>query len=387
MNRFFSLNAIAAILVGGLLLSACGEPQTQPSQPDSGTADAETLATLVSATGVVVPVRYADLSLQASGILAEVLVAPGDVVQAGQPLLRLEGGDPQNPGVEVQAAIHLRQLEVDSAQQALDALDAQAEALATQARQNLTSTASAIRDVQYRLAELELPDDQAALDPLAGYDAALAAYQAAEAAFAPYREETGGTERRDRLDDLDDAKENYDIAVTRLQLYLTLVNAESNRDQARADWEKYRDGPPEEERRLAASRLESAQANLAAALAGLEKLTLSAPFAGTVTRITVRPGEWVSPGLPLVTLADLGELRIETTDLNEIDLVQIAVGDPVQVSFDAFAEQVIDGRVASIASQAAPGSGVNYTVIITMDQAPQGLRWGMSAFVDISPQK
>jgi multidrug resistance efflux pump len=90
--------------------------------------------------------------------------------------------------------------------------------------------------------------------------------------------------------------------------------------------------------------------------------------------------------MPVMTLANLDNLRIETTDLNEIDMIRIAPGDPVRISFDALGETVVDGKVLSIARQAAPGTGVNFTAVITMDAPPEGLRWGMSAFVDILPQ-
>lgn len=382
----FSARLSALALVVAILLSACQGQANQTQTADEQAVDEE-LTTVVSATGVLTPARYASLSLSAAGVVSEVLVSEGEQVQAGQPLVRLAGGNPQNPSPEIQAALRLRELEVDAAQQALDSLDEQAEALALQAEQTLNTTASQVRDLQYRLAELELPDSQADLSPLEAYDAALEAYQAAEAAFAPYRDEDNDSERRERKEDLDEAKEDYDIAVTRLQLSLALETAEASRDQARADWEKYRSGPPGDELLQAVKRLNSAKASLEAARSALDALTLTAPFSGTVSKILVKEGEWAVPGVPALTLADLSRLHIETTDLNEIDLVRVAVGDPVKISFDALPETILDGRVAAIASQATPGAGVNYTVTITMGAVPETLRWGMSAFVDILPQR
>ena len=385
--RFLKSTArvVAVILLAACLLSACMGKANQTQTPEEQTA--EELTSVVSATGVIVPERYANLSLNAAGVVAEVMVSAGEFVQAGQPLVRLLGGDPQNPSPELKAAILLRELEVDAAQQALDKIDEQAEARTLQAEQTLNATASQIRDIQYPLAELELPESQQDLDPVDAYDLALEAYQGAEAAFSPYRNEDNDSERRERKDDLDQAKEEYDIAVTRLQLSLALQAAEKSRDQARADWEKYRNGPPADELLQMVKNLNSAKAGLEAVHATLDSLILVAPFSGMVSDVYVRPGEWAVPGAPALTLADLSQLHIETTDLNEIDMIQIAVGDPVQVSFDALPEAPLLGRVAYIASQASPGSGVNYRVIITLDTLPEGLRWGMSAFVDILPQK
>lgn len=359
--------------------------QAPEEQQQTETAGA---ATVVSATGVIVPQKYANLSMKAAGVVAEILVTEGEYVQAGQPLVRLAGGDPQNPSPEIMAAIQMRELEVEAAQQALDNLDEQAQSLALQAEQALNNTISQIRDLQYQLENLDLPESQESLDPLEAYDQALEAYHRAQEAFAVYQDEPASNSvRRQRKEDLDAAKEDYDLAVTRLQLSLALDLAEANRDKARRDWEKYRNGPTASDLLQAARRLNSAKANLEAAQAVLNDLTLRAPFAGTISEVNLRVGEWVTPGLPVVILADLDNLWIETTDLNEIDMVQISVADPVMISFDALPETMISGRVISIANKASPGVGVNYRVIIAMDETPPGLRWGMSAFVDIQPRR
>jgi len=86
----------------------------------------------------------------------------------------------------------------------------------------------------------------------------------------------------------------------------------------------------------------------------------------------------------VATLADLGHLRVETTDLNEIDAARVAVGASASVTFDALPGVEVGGVVKSIAPKAAEGSGVNYTAIIELDEIPALLRWGMTAFVDIA---
>jgi multidrug resistance efflux pump len=69
--------------------------------------------------------------------------------------------------------------------------------------------------------------------------------------------------------------------------------------------------------------------------------------------------------------------------LNEIDMAQVEIGDRAIVSFDALPGVTVEGTVLRIASKAAEGSGVNYTVEVELDQIPEKLRWGMTAFVDI----
>ena len=55
-------------------------------------------------------------------MIAEVLVKEGEQVQAGQPLIRLRGSDPENPDKELQARIAAAELEIQTAQKALDDL-------------------------------------------------------------------------------------------------------------------------------------------------------------------------------------------------------------------------------------------------------------------------
>ena len=79
----------------------------------------------------------------------------------------------------------------------------------------------------------------------------------------------------------------------------------------------------------------------------------------------------------------MGHLRVETTDLNEIDVAQLKIGDTAIVTFDALPDVVIDGTVTRIAPKDSEGSGVNYPVVIELAEIPNGLRWGMTAFVDV----
>jgi hypothetical protein len=41
------------------------------------------------------------------------------------------------------------------------------------------------------------------------------------------------------------------------------------------------------------------------------------------------------------------------------------------------------GEILSIAPKSDGGSGVNYKVTVSLDEVPEQLRWGMTAFVDI----
>ncbi|MBM3123157.1 MAG: HlyD family efflux transporter periplasmic adaptor subunit, partial [Chloroflexi bacterium] len=134
-------------------------------------------------------------------------------------------------------------------------------------------------------------------------------------------------------------------------------------------------------------RLAAAQAQLTAAQQALADLELQAPFGGVVCNLRARVGEWVAPGMPVLQLGDLEALRVETTDLNEIDAARLQAGDTALVTFDALPAAGVSGKVERIGYKSAEGSGVNYTVVLTLDQIPDGLRWGMTAFVDIEVEE
>lgn len=138
------------------------------------------------------------------------------------------------------------------------------------------------------------------------------------------------------------------------------------------------------------STLAGAEAGIAQAAAGvqaaqtaLDNMALTAPFAGTVTAVDISAGEMALPGQPIVTLADLRQLQVETTDLSERDLGRVAVGTRVVVFVDALNRE-IGGAVARIALQSATAGGdVVYPLTIALDEQPPQLRWGMSVDVEV----
>jgi multidrug resistance efflux pump len=63
----------------------------------------------------------------------------------------------------------------------------------------------------------------------------------------------------------------------------------------------------------------------------LEKRTLTSPIAGTMVDLTLDAGELIAVAVPVVIVANLSGWRIETTDLNELKVVNLAPGLPVRV--------------------------------------------------------
>jgi HlyD family secretion protein len=103
-------------------------------------------------------------------------------------------------------------------------------------------------------------------------------------------------------------------------------------------------------------QLNIARAEYAVARSALDKMTIRAPFDGTVLQINIRAGESVSPGSlqPPLLLADLSVLCVRA-ELDERDLAAVKVRQPVSVRTDAFPAREFEGSVSSIAPLVEPG--------------------------------
>jgi len=216
-------------------------------------------------------------------------------------------------------------------------------------------------------AEIQVEAAQARLDR-AGAEVALAKAQVAAA------------EAR-----LDGVKAEVDLAEAQLAAAESQVEAAQARvGQAQAQLALLKAGPTAEDVAVAEARVAEAEAGLAAVEAALDKAELASPFAGTVVEVAFEVGEMVPAGAPFITLADLTELRVETTDLDEWGAVDVQIGQTVRITVNAFEDKVLTGRVTDIASRGTILStgDTAYTVTIVLDEQDSSLRWGMTTKVE-----
>lgn len=193
------------------------------------------------------------------------------------------------------------------------------------------------------------------------------------------------------------------------------VQARANRDQARRSYERARDLQKQNPNLISAEQLEVAQTTFDVAQAQataaqhqvdqaraamqeatdqLSKTHLTAPMAGRVTRLAVEEGEVAVPGTfsretgLLLTISDLSVIQVEV-QVDETDVVRLALGDSVEVSIDAFPDTTFVGRVSKISDSAIRGAtaslagqsdqAVDYAVEITLDNPPDDVRPDLSA--------
>jgi HlyD family secretion protein len=172
----------------------------------------------------------------------------------------------------------------------------------------------------------------------------------------------------------------------------SLHESERAVDQAQSAYDQAVNGYTKEEHEIANANVGKAIADIKAVQSIIDQMVVYAPVASQVYQRNVEPGEYVSPGVPLVTLIDLNDMWVHF-DLRE-DLVKtIKVGDRFDVRIPALADRRITvavkliatkGEYASWRATRATGDFDLRTFSIRaypVDKAPE-LRPGMSAYLD-----
>ena len=144
-----------------------------------------------------------------------------------------------------------------------------------------------------------------------------------------------------------------------------------------------RSGTTPERLDAALADVQRAQAAVDIAKAQLAQTTLAAPFDGTIASVEISPAEIANPGQIIIVMGDLSKFQIETTDLSEKNVTSVQIGQSVTIFIDAL-DTEFSGKVSDIARVSETvGGDVVYKVTIDFDSQPEGLRWGMSAEVNI----
>ena len=168
--------------------------------------------------------------------------------------------------------------------------------------------------------------------------------------------------------------------------------AERAVDQAQSAHEQAVNGYTREERGIAAANVAKALADIKAVQSIVDQMVIYAPLAAQIYQRNVEPGEYVSPGVPLVTLVDLNDLWIHF-DLREDLIKGVKVGDRFDVRIPALGDRRVTVEVKLIATKGeyaswratrATGDFDLRTFSIRaypVDKMPE-LRPGMSAYLD-----
>ena len=378
---------ILLTVVFSLVLTACANqtvatPQSAP--PVSIPADG------IVAEGKLQPVQAANLSFQARGLVEEVNVKIGDEVRKGDVLARLANYD------IAMAQLSSANLELIQAQQAYDKLlrtegldradawTAFMNAQIVRAEAERKWEALNVDDIENRIedAKAEVEDLQTDLND-------------ARDEFDKYKDlDKDNSRRKAAKDDLDTAQNDYNEAVRKLEEITrerdtgraALDSALAGEAESKHNVEQSVDGPNREQLVLLSARLDYARIQVAAAEDTLGNYQITAPFDGIVADVAVEIGEQVSAESRAVSVINTSSWLVETTDITELEVVNLEVGQAVTFTADALPDVTMTGVVTSISQSSFLQSGdVIYTVRIQAEDVDPRVKWGMTVEVVFEP--
>jgi len=128
----------------------------------------------------------------------------------------------------------------------------------------------------------------------------------------------------------------------------------------------------------------NAQTNLTVARKQLDNAKVKAPFSGLVTKRYVEKGGFLSPGMPVVDLIKIGNMKL-IVELSEPELQKVKPGQDVSIKISTIENKIFNGRVANISSKA--GNTKRYTAEVEVENKDAEIKSGMFGTVSFSYNK
>jgi HlyD family secretion protein len=324
------LISLAVVVAAGLVTLMVVHQQSGYTKVLTAKVAREDLSTIISGTGQIKPTTIVNVGATSFGRITHFYVKEGDHVKQGQTLATIENVQQEANVVGQQAAISAAKTDIAS---------------------YIAAEKTAEANLEHAQADLE----QKKLD----WDRAQALYKDGIMA----------------KQDFDAKKAAYDLDVASVAQAIAGVNqAKANTDSARG-------------------HLQTQVATLRYNQDLLDKTIASAPFDGVVTNMPMREGETVVTGIQnaegstLMTLADMSVITAEVK-VDETDIVNVQMNQPVDVSVDALTGKVFKGHVTLVGDQALLRStGVatsqstsgteeakDFKVVVTLDGSPDDLK-------------
>lgn len=336
---------ILFVVMLGLLIAACS------AQGNAAVATPETIPTVLAddtiiAEGRLEPVHFAEIAFGTSGVVGEVLVQEGQSVQKGASLIRL--------GDETDSNYAAAQLELVNAQQALNELQGSSGADLAQTVIDLKDAREVYEKAENYLHYLQnsqkVPQTETRvflIQTWKGYE---------------YRYKTKNFKGPAPQDWIVEAEN--DLALKKARL-----------DELQHAYDRMQDGVDADQLALLTAKLNAANAQVAA-------FSVLAPFDGVVADLPAQAGSSINAGEVAVTVADFSNWIVKTTDVTEIDVVKLQVGQAVTVRLDALPEVELQGQILSIGQTYSQNQGdVVYEVTVVLTDTDPAMRWGMTAVV------
>jgi HlyD family secretion protein len=150
-------------------------------------------------------------------------------------------------------------------------------------------------------------------------------------------------------------------------------------DDAQRELDRLTDGSSED--------IVAAQARIDAAQATINLARVISPFGGIVTESYPLPGDQVSAGATAFRLDDLSKLLVDV-EVSEVDINNVSVGQPVELTFDAILGTNYRGEVVEVAQTGTSVQGVvSFKVTVELLDADASVKPGMTAAVNITVEE
>lgn len=335
-----ALIVVAVLVLAGVITGVVLHKQGQITKVATGHVVRQDVVSIVNGTGQIKPKTYVNVGATAFGRITHLYVKEGEHVKRGQLVATVESEQPASAVQAQNATIAASKMDVDSYQ----AAERTAEANVAQAKADL---------------------EQKRFD----YDRAKSLYE----------------EKLIAKQDYDAKKAAYDVSAATLQQRQAAVA------QAKAQTASAR------------GHVQQAVATLRGNAYSLGLTESRAPFDALVTNVPVREGETVVVGIQnaegstLMTLADMSVITAEVK-VDETDIVNVAMNQPVNVTVDALPGRSFKGHVTEVGDQAllrttglatsqsttGTEEAKDFKVVVTLDEVSDDLKPGLSATAKIT---
>lgn len=350
-------------------------PDHQASTPDLQTATVQTGSIVISAsgTGSLISNSERSLGFQGSGALTELDVNVGDQVTAGEVLAKIDDTSAQQ--------------QLQQAQLNLAALTGP-EAVAT-AQQTLANAEKALTSAKYALSTAQQGNRASAQTIAAQEGKVLLAKKALDQ--AQHNACSGVPDNHNCAQaaiNVSNAQIAYNSAVRTLNWYtgkptdaeqaslqaaVDLAQAQVNSAQALVDSLTGKTTTADQNAPVSSDllKLRQAQLDVQTAQTAVDDTVLKSPISGTVLTVDATVGQSVS-GNSLITVADLSHPSLQV-NFDETDLDQVQVGNPVNVTFDAYPNQTFTGKITQVEPQLVTVEGVQTVqAVVALDTGSTG---------------
>jgi RND family efflux transporter MFP subunit len=387
-----AVTAVGLGLVGGLgywgYQSGLPNELETPKEPPTTEVTRCDVEQTIDSPGSVVNVHEESIQIAADGRLAEIFVRPGETVQKGQLLARLDDAD------AYAAALAEARIEYLAAQRALEEVLEGAPLKTAEAHKALLDAQTALETAQNRRksAAYQRATDNTVDIARANMLLAKGEMERSEEIYDANknRDETD-PERAAALSHMAEARANYTKAKANYDYLLTgpteleIAKSETEIEMAvgqqaiaEANWERVKDGVDSLAFNQAEARLDQTEAKLKIAQDTFDAIELTAPIDGVVSEANVGVGQHFNAGTTLFILTDPQALEVQSSVVEE-EYPLIEVGMPVELWFDALPEAPINGTIAGIVPKRIDGTSPTYQIQLVLDTVPDKLVEGMSA--------